>query len=247
MPSQTTEISSPFLRLPSEIRNRIYELALTAPRSLVADMATSNRTRPVLYLPPNEDHPEIADHAVSPGTTERACDDQSHSFNQLKLVNKQLYYETKGLELQYNDIRIIDPTSDSSSMDDLFRDFRFFVAHMSPSRRAWLSSSSITLEMRAHSPGKPFHNNVHEDLFAFSQEHRDLVMYSAMEGLLECYHCARKNSDRSMTLPFVEIEGEILEEDNWIFHNSKRVVHWEHFLEDGLERVYPRKKVEEAV
>ncbi|KAK7180939.1 hypothetical protein PSPO01_13063 [Paraphaeosphaeria sporulosa] len=99
--SSTNEIISSSLRLPGEIHNRIYEFALTAPRPLVAYMATSNRARPVVYLIPDEDHPEVADQSITPPTTMRACDDQRHSFNHIKLVDKQVYYETRDLELHW--------------------------------------------------------------------------------------------------------------------------------------------------
>ncbi|KAF2445967.1 hypothetical protein P171DRAFT_277164 [Karstenula rhodostoma CBS 690.94] len=104
MSSPTNDITSPLLQLPGELRNHIYEFAPTTSRPLVTYISTGNRTRPVLYLPPDEKHPEIADHSITPPTTERSCDHdhQRHSYNQLKLANKQIFHETKGLELKFN-------------------------------------------------------------------------------------------------------------------------------------------------
>jgi hypothetical protein len=75
--------SSPLLRLPGELRNRIYAYALTAGGGL--DLVwTRDRPSPQLL--------------ASEVTEDNACDD----WNQLKYICHQLYNETAGLEADFN-------------------------------------------------------------------------------------------------------------------------------------------------
>jgi len=93
--------SSPFVRLPTELRSIIYKYALTENKPLSLkkprDHAIYSALRPRLQC---RHHLQIL-------TTESS---HPHSVrkipeaNQLRLVNKQMYRETRGLSLHYNDI-----------------------------------------------------------------------------------------------------------------------------------------------
>lgn len=92
----------PLLRIPGEIRNRIYEFALASPDGLYYNRTIEfeswkpvlytlkNEEKPVLYTLQNEDwsDPETSKHRI----------DNVWEYNQLKYVNRQLYTETAGIE-----------------------------------------------------------------------------------------------------------------------------------------------------
>lgn len=69
-----------FFRLPAELRNKIYELVLTAPNitRIICVPGTARRKQKPKLVDPQR--PEF-------------------EFNQLKFVNRQLYKETAGLEV----------------------------------------------------------------------------------------------------------------------------------------------------
>jgi hypothetical protein len=85
----------PFLKLPPELRNKIFELALTANNGTLrlhegvardyGRMRTPTTLEEKVFLYRTAKQPE---------------------FNQLKWVNRQLYHETDALELRFNDILI---------------------------------------------------------------------------------------------------------------------------------------------
>ncbi len=77
------QAASPLLRLPGEIRNRIYEYALTSPKKLYFSATDEAlKLRPAMSLWSG----------VSP------------EFNQLKYTCYQLYKETAGVEVQFNTV-----------------------------------------------------------------------------------------------------------------------------------------------
>ncbi|KAF2640341.1 hypothetical protein P280DRAFT_507848 [Massarina eburnea CBS 473.64] len=71
--------------LPGEIRNLIYEFALTSPSPLHYREPISDTTKPLIYEPATEYS-------------------QAAEINQIKYVNKRLYAETAGLEVVFNTI-----------------------------------------------------------------------------------------------------------------------------------------------
>ncbi len=77
--------ASPLLRLPGEIRNRIYEYALAADDNKISAKPCGLDSKNVqihLYLPENE----------------------NIDFNLLKFVCRQLYKETAGIEAKFNTV-----------------------------------------------------------------------------------------------------------------------------------------------
>jgi len=96
----------PFLRLPGELRIRIYALALSSHSLLhycgphiqekpTANPSTHQNSKAVLYAPT----PAVKNH-------EEQNTFEQPEFDQLQYVCKQLYRETHLLELRYNDITI---------------------------------------------------------------------------------------------------------------------------------------------
>jgi hypothetical protein len=79
------------LRLPGEIRNRVYRHALSSPHPLEI-LQTHDRSLILSAYKNEEPRPEF--------------NEVSEEFNQLKYVNKQLHIETVNLELQYNNIGV---------------------------------------------------------------------------------------------------------------------------------------------
>jgi len=74
-----------FFRLPGELRNKIYGYALTTARPLLHAADRENVFRLWCYT----SEAEVGPH---------------HESNQLRFVNRQLYAETRGLSIQYNDL-----------------------------------------------------------------------------------------------------------------------------------------------
>lgn len=89
--------ASILLRLPGEIRNRIFEYTLTSSRPL---HHRAPLERFSLDMPTVEQHPTLFEAKHVDNLELTRCPE----FNQLKFVNKQLYKETAGLELQFNRI-----------------------------------------------------------------------------------------------------------------------------------------------
>ena len=104
--------ASNILNILAQLRNRIWECALTSPTPLhyceplntAADREAFKNTevhcfqelaKPLLYTAtPDEDSPQFLSEV------------KLYEYNQLKYVNKQLYWETTDLELQYNALLI---------------------------------------------------------------------------------------------------------------------------------------------
>jgi hypothetical protein len=78
-------------RLPRELRDIIYEYALTEDGGLVADVKPKASNALPEFRPRRLDN--LKDHRAS---------------NQLRLVCRQLYLETTGLGIRYNDITFVD-------------------------------------------------------------------------------------------------------------------------------------------
>ncbi|KAI4953036.1 hypothetical protein J4E86_006575 [Alternaria arbusti] len=84
---------SPLLKLPGELRNKIYELALSSPSPL--------------YLHSPEAPRQVVRHSENLGALGTPSPVKRYvEFNMLKYVNRQLYSETAGLDFKYNSFKI---------------------------------------------------------------------------------------------------------------------------------------------
>jgi hypothetical protein len=115
---------SSFLGLPAEIRNAIYELALTAPGDLTVHweaVSTSPRSRkkPVM---------------MASGTSSS----ESQPINSLRYVNRQQYKETAGLEIKFNRVVFEDPEPKKAT--ERFLDF---ISQATPARLTWLKAMAL--------------------------------------------------------------------------------------------------------
>ncbi|PSN61508.1 hypothetical protein BS50DRAFT_578496 [Corynespora cassiicola Philippines] len=116
--------TSRLLRLPGELRNMIYKLALTAPHGLRCRWHKGfnrRKRRPVLLV--NSRNNQVL-----------------HEANQLKYVSHFLYKETAGLESKYNDV-IFD--SVSKEFSGAKSGFDMFVNSCTPSKLSWLKMATI--------------------------------------------------------------------------------------------------------
>ncbi|KAF2478366.1 uncharacterized protein BDR25DRAFT_365582 [Lindgomyces ingoldianus] len=118
-PSEMPETNPfPLLRLPPELRNLIYQFALSEPGSLRYHHDKHLVTRAKLYASQN------------------AADE----FNQLKFVSRQMYMETAGLELRYNDLHFPFDQERSLHGVHMFLSFRDIC---SPIHQSWIRSVTI--------------------------------------------------------------------------------------------------------
>ncbi|KAI4633536.1 hypothetical protein J4E80_000902 [Alternaria sp. BMP 0032] len=124
MMAQLKDISAPtqdgtnrLLQLPGEIRNTIYEYALTAnhhelfyrdsidfdtiPQAVTEEV---NSIDDIWHATPQECVDAYYEHESAQGVKLCSTAESTSEFNQLKYVCKQLYKETKHLSLLYNDI-----------------------------------------------------------------------------------------------------------------------------------------------
>ncbi|CAI9633359.1 hypothetical protein GT037_008913 [Alternaria burnsii] len=141
---------SPFLRLlPAEIRNAIYELALTAPEPLrcfdpvVWDDYNPNKKRHYLYFRVTSTN----------SLDEPAFDVDPVEYNQFKYVSKELHAETVGLELKYNDImfRVSKKSENATSFLLLNR----WLSTIPVAKRSWIKTINIRMETKGcHPPHK---------------------------------------------------------------------------------------------
>jgi len=109
---------SHFFRLSAELRNRIYEFALSATRgSLLVEMVrgTSRMSK----------KPRLTDY-----------DTPEQEFNQIKFVNRQLYAETAGMEVSFN--RIVFAAQLGVRSYRPFHRFHHFVKECAPGKWKWL-------------------------------------------------------------------------------------------------------------
>ncbi|KAF2872790.1 hypothetical protein BDV95DRAFT_606362 [Massariosphaeria phaeospora] len=117
---------SPFLQLPGDIRNSIYEFAFYCPDGLFCtEKKEPDGSRKLVIT--GSDHEE---------------------FNTLKFVCRQLYWETAGLELKSNQIcfrpsQSSEHNANRTSPTLCIPLFFHFVETCTPSRLAWLTNVTI--------------------------------------------------------------------------------------------------------
>ncbi|KAJ4303259.1 hypothetical protein N0V90_002152 [Kalmusia sp. IMI 367209] len=138
---QQNEISPPkfqLLDLPGELRNHIFKLALTNDDPLMCTATTENgKFKPLIYT---QEQYETIHASITHEKSAGILNLQHMTFNQLKFVNRQLYNETNGLELQINTIRFSGLKDDGlHAADDLF----LFRAAMAPNRVSWLKRVTV--------------------------------------------------------------------------------------------------------
>ncbi|KAI4955610.1 hypothetical protein J4E91_001471 [Alternaria rosae] len=116
-PAPTQDLSSLFLELPGEIRNFIYEYALTAdhhqlfcrdsidfdsiPKAMKEEV---NSLDDIWKATPQECVDAYYEHESAQGVKLCSTAEATSEFNHLKYVCKQLYKETKHLSLLHNDM-----------------------------------------------------------------------------------------------------------------------------------------------
>jgi hypothetical protein len=119
--------NSPLLHLPAELRNTICEFALTAPPSLHY-CKPKDGGKPYLYLRPDsqqQTHVELA----------------APEYNTLKYVCKQLYTETAGLKLKFNDV-VLECSSSAKPAEDLIG----WLSSICDAKKAWIRTIIIQWE-----------------------------------------------------------------------------------------------------
>ncbi|KAF2272191.1 uncharacterized protein EI97DRAFT_437182 [Westerdykella ornata] len=99
--AESDKVASPFLRLAGEIRNKIYELALTSPNKQLVYLDKPLASKPGLYNA-TMTIPNDGRGFVEPSFLDTV--NSAREFNQLKLVCRQLHNETAGLEVRFNTI-----------------------------------------------------------------------------------------------------------------------------------------------
>lgn len=152
LPTGVNTSPSPLLALPAEVRNRIMEFALTS-------------SGPLYHRPP---HPRNT-HQLNQVRRHHRLVEEKHmvsntphfSFNTVKLVCRQLYAETAGLELQHNSILFkshgMRPHNRNGLVQAMHRPLRKsaessffdFVTPMTPTKLEWLSTVIIASDHRA--------------------------------------------------------------------------------------------------
>jgi hypothetical protein len=119
--------TSPFLSLPGELRNRIYNLVLAAPLAL-------------LHREPKDSERAFLIDSTIASTSET---DQKIEFNQLKYVSKQLYDETSDLELGLIDIIVCATSSERRAADQLVR----WISNFSTTKQSWIRTITVAYEL----------------------------------------------------------------------------------------------------
>ncbi|KAB2104277.1 hypothetical protein AG0111_0g7843 [Alternaria gaisen] len=136
--------SSLFLSmLPAEIRNTIYELALTAPEPLRC-------FDPVFwdeYNPTNKRHYLYLRATPTDALDELAFEFDTVEYNQLKYVSKEVYAETVGLELKYNEITL--RVSRKSEYATSFLLLNRWLSSIPVTKRSWIKTINITIETKS--------------------------------------------------------------------------------------------------
>jgi hypothetical protein len=122
---------SPLLRLPAELRNTIYELVPTAPRPLYYRKPEDGR-KSCLYL--------------RAGSQQQTHVEPHMEYNQLKYVSKQLYGETTGLELKYNDVVLYA----TSFLADIAEELMEWLCSICDAKKTWIKTISIEYEVDIH-------------------------------------------------------------------------------------------------
>jgi hypothetical protein len=145
-------------RLPRELRDMIYEYALTEDGGLVADVKPKASNALPEFRPRRLDN--LKDHRAS---------------NQLRLVCRQLYLETTGLGIRYNDITFVDTCYESrisayvnftrfveSCSRKQFDKMRRITIHDSPEHELepnWIDYANLVRRCCSTYPVQPFCRN----------------------------------------------------------------------------------------
>lgn len=185
--------TSPLLSLPAELKNIIFRYALTARkgqlRYKIGTKRNRNSGRFILY----ED------------CAESKCDNfRPAAFNQLKLVNRQLFTQTADLELQFNEISFPVTLTDRVYMNPANRTIKLAKA-MNDIQVSWLSTIVI------RGPSGPYFDQPRRAMPGIERAVQ-LIMQSKIAihnpGVAIRYFCPRFNhfssknfSDKSKYLP----------------------------------------------
>jgi hypothetical protein len=139
-----TKAISPLLKLPSELRNHIYQCALSAELGLrFKSWETSPAWAVELSAAIRRESPVHSDHAPPQLSDLGRCGDDSPAgrFNQLKYTCRQLYHETAGLEVRFNGVWFFD-CNETNCPTPCFINF---INKCSPRKVAWFME--ITLQV----------------------------------------------------------------------------------------------------
>lgn len=137
-PAMSTTIG--FSNLPGEVRSQIYEYVLTSSSRLrYFDNTGTSRPKPIFYESKGcfDSGGEFDESATQHGSTLPISPPE---FNQLKYVNRQLYKETAGLELKYNELDFVAPVG---SVEPCGRQLINFMTYLKPSMHAWLTTVTV--------------------------------------------------------------------------------------------------------
>lgn len=119
--------------LPQELRDKIYKYVLTEEGGLLATSVSVNNDRFTMRLATHTNHPE-------------------RESNQLRCVCRQLYIETNGLGLCFNNVTFIGPRQYYQSSP--YQQFKFFTRNVS--RTHWKHLHHITIiDYRTHIDAEP--------------------------------------------------------------------------------------------
>lgn len=178
------------LTLPAEIRNRIYQYALSNKQlSLVLPLGWVMFGEPI---PPT--HAKLAIHRpifIDADSVEIM------EFNQLKFVCRQLYAEAAGLELKYNDIAITQHYWSSEYMvSEQFRQ----LAEQVKAKTHWLTGVTVTLDDMSPRCGDYGHVNQYSDHFptiaeeiarlaSWCRDNASVQIDVVLSGLTLFHHC----------------------------------------------------------
>ena len=122
-----SSLTSRFLCLPGELRNRIYNFVLDAPIALLH------------HEPQDGGRAFLVDSKV----LSQSSGDRSTEFNQLKYVCKQLYDETADLELRLNDIIVCATFHETRPADQLVR----WLSSFSYAKLSWVRTITVSYEL----------------------------------------------------------------------------------------------------
>jgi hypothetical protein len=120
----------PFFRLPGELRNRVYEYALTTDKTL-RFIGENSGEKPKL-LEPDSRH-------------------TNGEYNQLKYTCRKLYQETAGLEAKFNKIEIVSRRFPKAEPARLFR---IFLTTSAPEKAAWFTNVTMKSSHCGHDKNK---------------------------------------------------------------------------------------------
>lgn len=197
----------PLLRLPGELRNKIFKIALTAASPLC------HRPPVTIYDPVSPStsahHRLVEERLINTQGSDAKC--LRPDFNSLKFVSKQLYMETAGLEVQTSAILFssgrsspyfADPQlpakygKQRKTAEQLFFEFS---APMTPRKLGWLASviiaSSVACPSRRHVHAPPMpdlpalamfcrHHPATQVRYEFTNFHFDVTEKSALKHFL---------------------------------------------------------------